>query len=182
MKKLLSSSVLALAVCAMMAPELFAGRCFGLFPHCGCRCRRGNCCTVCVKPYNAFTPTCCGNINVTVGCCAPGGGQGPGVCYNPLPANCNPMGMEMGCEGGMDCGQVISMGPTSTPVPNAASASPQTKQPAMPYGGPVQSASYRVPQYPAYSYGYNPYGYASTTPVGQSQNGPSYWYDAVGGR
>jgi hypothetical protein len=55
MKRLLSLAMLATAALASSATPSFAGT-FGLF-YCGRWC---NCCDVCIRPYNAFSPVCCG--------------------------------------------------------------------------------------------------------------------------
>jgi hypothetical protein len=69
MKRLFTLALLASTVVASIAPPSFGGT-FGLFycGRCGC-CGCGGCC---VRPYNAFTPVCCGGM-ADLGC---GGGCG----------------------------------------------------------------------------------------------------------
>ena len=132
MKKMLFSMIVGVASLGMAAVPSQAGT-FGLFVcggHCdscgGCgffhHCCNKCCSTICIRDYNAFSPSFCGNM-----------------CFN----GCNPFcgGCNTGCA---NCGPTIQgvpsyggcaaepCGPVSVPGPGAQ---------AMPYGGPVQSAA-----------------------------------------
>jgi hypothetical protein len=184
MKKLLSSTVLALAVSAGMTAPSFAGCCFGLFPKlCGC-CGCGA--KFCVRQYNAFSPVCSGTVFCD-GCCPFGacggyGGYGPygyGMCpaggcgacgvmpFSGLPA-CGPNG----CADGACLGTL----PAADPVvgaPNTPNA------PAAPL--PAGTTSQRVNDRPIQNATYHPTSYAppSTAAPMHTQPqliaAPSYW-------
>ena len=64
MKKVLLSAILGLAA-VTLTPALSHAGTFGLITGCGCGCCSK--CEFCVRPYNAFTPVCCGNITC-MGC------------------------------------------------------------------------------------------------------------------
>jgi hypothetical protein len=86
----------------------------GLFKHCCSKC----CSTICVRDYNAFSPSFCGNM--TFNGCNPLCGGSPG---------CGPS-----IQGCPSCGGCAAepCGPAMNPGPEARS---------MPYGGPAQSAA-----------------------------------------
>src|SRR4051794_41712875 len=81
MKKILVLGLLSLTALSVLPQQLFAfKRCWRC-----CRCTQ----RIIVRPYNAFTPVCCGSITgigcnpLSLGCCAPGAGFmgcGPGPC------------------------------------------------------------------------------------------------------
>ncbi len=78
MKRLFPLALLAAAALAASAQPSFGGT-FGLF-YCGRWC---NCCNVCIRPYNAFTPVCGGMGEIMGGgCCKWGHGWpiGSGCC------------------------------------------------------------------------------------------------------
>lgn len=137
MKKALLSSFLGLASLALWAAPSVAGT-FGLIPcHCwpcgGCGCCCGKCCsTICVRPYNAFSPCCSGTIFCDG--CMPLGSPGCGqpACGCPSPGVLNYQGVP-GCA------------EQTAPPPAAAHTQ------AAPYGGPVQAAVYQdsAPRLPA---------------------------------
>jgi hypothetical protein len=143
MKKMLFSMIVGLASLGMGAATSQAGT-FGLFV-CGGGCGEcggcGHCClfkhccskccsTICIKDYNAFSPSFCGNM--TFNGCNPfcGGGCGAG---NP---GCGPSIQAFPACGGC---AADSCAPSCIPGPGAQ---------AMPYGGPLQSAAMGRP-YPA---------------------------------
>ncbi|HZU37358.1 MAG TPA: hypothetical protein VFA18_15650, partial [Gemmataceae bacterium] len=93
MKKLIVFASLSVAGLILSSSQASAWWCH----HC---CHDNKCCTtICLRPYNAFTPVCCGNlscngccpINMTQGCCGNGacgyGGYGYGGCGN---GSCGP--------------------------------------------------------------------------------------------
>jgi hypothetical protein len=160
-----------------------------------CRCYK-KCCTVCCKPYNAFSPSMSGCINFD-GCCPQfgfhpqgppqggfdpscgDGGCGDGGCVaghvpggwggaEYLPSQGGPSGLPPG-------GQLPAPGtqpfqaPTPMPLPPGSGA--QSSYPMM-YGQPVQPIGYPpVPQY-----GYQG-GYPSPVPMGYGPASyPGYWY------
>ncbi len=182
MKNLLLSAILGLAAVAV-TPALSQAGTFGLFTGCGCCC---NSCTFCVRPYNAFTPVCSGNITC-MGCmpfACPGYGC-PGYGY---PAPYAPdYSTPVESEGGACCGtpeadgKVIGDNNNLPPLPKVGQPEPlpnPTQQPAVttpaqsmrqvnPYG--TVQAGYR----PVYVPTYNPYGYYNYyAPMGQT---PYYW-------
>ncbi len=146
------------------------------FHHC-CGCRH-HCCEmhICCRPYNAFTPICCGNLFCD-GCCPNPCAAASGCCAMPsygcgMPAPC--MGGFDGCgygacvPGACDAGPMMPpslppvgaplppgpatpVAPTPTTMPPAFNHTAQYGAPAMPYG--VWPASY----YPGYYYGYAGY-------------------------
>jgi hypothetical protein len=138
MKNILRAAVLSLAALAFSAPAAMAGT-FGLFT-CGGHCCKG--CCFCIRPYNAFSPVCCGSVTMDGAGFANGGG-GLQLNYGGLPA-----------EG---CGCAMApMAPSPAmamyaPMPPAAPyAVPQA--PPGPYYG-VQPAGYYMPvYYPAFNY------------------------------
>jgi hypothetical protein len=147
MKKLLLSAFLGFATLAL-TPALSQAKTFGLFTGCGlCCCSK---CTFCVRPYNAFTPVCSGNITC-MGCCMPfapqpnyGGldypGAGPGC---PAP----------GYGGETILGQVQTL-PALPPLP--APGGTTTVQPT-PGPAPGQQPTIITPV-PGTSMAPNPYG------------------------
>jgi hypothetical protein len=142
MKKLLFSSLLGMASLCMWAAPSQAWT-FGLIPcHCRpCGGRCGRCCsTICIKPYNAFSPVASGSMCFD-GCApfcnaCPGGYPGMypgGACagYNPGMNNYQGAPACNGC-------------PTdATPCPQ-----PGPGAQAMPYGGPIPPAYGYAPAYP----------------------------------
>jgi hypothetical protein len=143
MKKLLYTGLLGFAALTLMSAPVQAHT-FGLFIHHRC-CRCCDKCSVCIRPYNAFTPVISGNL-VADGCfpfSGAGGNGGPGACA-PL------------CAVGETCA-------AATPESSAEMAAAQyqylmyqqqmaaqyqqqmTVPPTTPYG-PIQSTGY-VPGY-----------------------------------
>jgi hypothetical protein len=195
MKKLLLSTVLGLAALAMM-PALSQAGTFGLFTGCGwfgcCGCGSSSC-TFCVRPYNAFTPVCAGNITC-MGCmpfmspCPNYSGMNYcGPMANACPAA--PYGSPaLGSEGSWsNCtpslpNEVSGTSPALPPLPSAQPANPLPPAPIPvglqpstttsmmpnPYYGMIQ-AGYR----PVYPVTYNPYvNYGYYGPMGAT---PYYW-------
>src|SRR5438046_6624672 len=81
MKKHFLVGYLSVAALALNGPAAQAG----LLHHC-CGCHK--CCTyLCVRPYNAFSPVCCGSVSC-IGCCPMFGGMGGGMDCGP----CGPVG------------------------------------------------------------------------------------------
>jgi len=179
MKKLLLAALLSLAGVGLSAGESFA------WPlHCFRRCCAGSA-TICVKPYNAFSPSVFGSI--TADGCFPMAIANHGPCYPP-PAFGPPPGFgPMGC--GMDgagCGACFAgagpggpgmagpppgapmMMPPGAGVPNFQAPPPTPMPPGNPAGAqawasPLQAAGY----YPGYA----------PMPWMQPQGYPGYWYN-----
>ena len=134
MKKVLFSSILGLASLCLGAAPSQAGT-FGLFVGCGpCGGRHcGKCCsTICIHPYNAFSPVASGSMCFD-GCSpfcntCPAGFPGGGAChgFNQGAPACN------GCP-------TDACAPSQLPGPGAQ---------AMPYGGPIPPAYGYAPAYP----------------------------------
>jgi hypothetical protein len=195
MKKLVVVACLSLATVGMASGQAFA---------LGCGCRKCGCCykfSICCRPYNAFSPICCGNLCCD-GCC--------GCCCQP-PCGCS---LHLGCNGhaGPDCsclghlpahddhghGPAVTspaapaasppVGPMPTPLPKGAPAGPTTLQlPAPAYFGPVQNATYQpayyggygmpMGPYAAYGYGHPQMQPAMMPPMGMPMGGmPGYGY------
>src|SRR5262245_56186770 len=101
MKKLYAVAYLSLATLGLASSDAFAAGC------CRCKCKK-HCCysySICCRPYNAFSPICCGNMCCD-GCC----GQCQPSCGCNLTLGC---GCAAGCAGG-DCsclGQLPAPGP-----------------------------------------------------------------------
>jgi len=147
-----------------------------------CCCYR-KCCTFYCKPYNAFSPCCCGSVCFN-GCCP--------IQQQPCPPPCPPATCCAdscgGCGGpgflpGAPTGPTMGTPPTTTPggqqfTPPAPQQLPQGAGargylPARPFMPAVQPVGY----YP-YVYPYaNPYaGYPAAPMPVQPMNVPSYWY------
>src|SRR5262249_42641279 len=86
MKKLLLVGLLSAAVLTLNSPAAQAGiikRCLGR--DC-CKCSM----SLCVRPYNAFSPVCCGCLTC-MGCCPFTGGMDGGMGCGPMgPPACMP--------------------------------------------------------------------------------------------
>ncbi len=180
MKKLLLAALLSLA-----GVGLSTGKASAWLFHCR-HCCAGSA-TICVKPYNAFSPSVFGSItadgcfpmavvNHGPACGAPGCGMPP--YFGPM--GC---GMEGACCGGGFAGPVGPTGPVGpggppqgvpTMLPPGAGvpnfqAPPPTPMPvgtpvgAQPWGSPLQAAGY----YPGYA----------PMPWMQPQGYPGYWYN-----
>jgi hypothetical protein len=143
MKKMLFSMIVGLASLGMGAATSQAGT-FGLFVcgggcgecggcgHCGLfsHCCSKCCSTICIRDYNAFSPSFCGNM-----------------CFN----GCNPF-CGGGGAGNPGCGPSIQMLPACSGCPADPCAPADVSGPsaqAMPYGGPVQSAATARPYPPS---------------------------------
>ncbi len=150
MKKLLAIGVFTLASLWLTPGTSSAGGTFGLFTQASCwpwsclaTCGCNKCCaTICVKPYNAFSPTCSGTIYCDGFCplnnrCG-GFGIGTGGGYGTLP-EAGP-----GCEGTPVGGLPLESQPT-VGVPQGVNTS-RLWQNAAPYYGPVQ-VGYTIPAY-----------------------------------
>jgi len=145
------------------------------------------CCTICVKPYNAFSPVAFGSVCFD-GCnpiqsCPPYFG-GPSCC--PAPAGCD------GCAPGHLPPSNPGPGAPHHPGPGAGAPGFQSPMPApLPPGtgagamypnwsyppqygqyGMVQPTGYRTAYYPNYYYGYGPMMPPGGYPMG---NLPAYW-------
>jgi hypothetical protein len=150
-----------------------------------CRCYN-KCCTVCCKPYNAFSPSMSGCINFD-GCCPQFGcNQGPpqggfdqccgdGSCVaGNLPGGVEYLPSQGGPSGLPQNGQLPAPGtqpfqaPTPMPLPPGSGAQ---SHPVM-YGPPVQPIRYP----PVAQYGYQG-GYPSPVPMGYPPvSYPGYGY------
>ena len=166
MKKLLSIGVLALASLWLTPGTSSAGGTFGLFTQAscwpfgclaGCGCHK--CCTtICVKPYNAFSPTCSGTMYCDgfcpIGAQGAGFGIAPSGGYGTLP----PAGS---CGDGAPVDMTPYEGQPTTVVPQGVNTS-RMWQNAAPYYGPVQIG---------YTYPTNAPRYAAPQPMAV----PYYW-------
>lgn len=168
MKKLLFAAVLSLAGVGLTSGQASAGIFHCLFG----RCHKCSDCetTLCVKAYNAFSPTCFG----TLWCngCAPISGPGfgyanhgplvDGACYGPdclggLPYAAAPM---MPAVPGVPQSAIAAQAPTGpvfqAPVPSPLPTNVNTRSQAWPYPAP-QANPYGAPQA-------NPYGWYQQPP------------------
>ncbi len=157
---------------------------FGVFPHCFHK----NYSVIVCRPYNAFTPICCGNV-VCDGCCPSPYCGGPS-CQLPI-QNC----FAPAC-GGLTYGpnsfvpyavsQPQMMQTPAIPTQNAPSFTPPPPLPNTVYNQtsmgypaqgmvPVQPASYYPPQYPTYPTNFYPVNNYPMVPPMPMQV-PSYWY------
>lgn len=159
MKKLLFSSILGLAALGMSAAPSHAWT-FGLIPHhcwpCSCfGCGCDKCCgTVCIRPYNAFSPVASGSMcfdGCNPFCCGGYPGGNPG-CYGG-----GPVGMTLpACDGCPTADAPAAPGaPTATPAAPAPAANPGSGAQALPYNGPMSAAV--------------PYGYGPMAPPNAAQ-------------
>jgi hypothetical protein len=186
MRKLLFAALLSLAGVGLSTGQASAW----LFCH---HCCSGSA-TLCVKPYNAFSPSCFGTIAcdgcfpVSFGNHGPyppwAYGGGPGCCPPAWDACCPSLGCAMDGAGCGSClpgaappgpttGAPTTLPPASVPAFQAPPPSPMPNGPttgarAWPY--PVQSAGYRGPS--AYYPGYAP------LPWMQPMNYPASWNGA----
>ncbi len=141
---------------------------------------------ICVRPYNAFSPVCCGTICCT-GCCpiqmgCPGPMVPPCAPYMggccPFPEYCCPPSC---CSSG--CCDAPSLpapgntppgpgGPTPPPPPGGFTPPPPTPMPSISHYGPVAA-----PVQPAGYYGYPQYPYPTMPQYSYPQyNYPQYAY------
>jgi len=169
MKKI-AIALLGLAVVAAGVPQVQALCCWRR-----CCCKYST--YICCKPYNAFSPVCCGSICCT-GCC-------PMQCCSPCcpPPCCGPTVVSSNCCEG-DVGSFAPRyippqplpAPTMPPAPNwvPPAPAPMMSQAPMWNMAAVQQAGY----YPGY-YPYQPQGYPTYQPQGywpMPVAAPSYWY------
>ncbi len=181
MKKRILVSLLSVAALALNGPAAQAW--FG-FRHC-CGCSKYST-YLCIRPYNAFSPVCCGSITAT-GCCPMFGGMGfggPGYpppsmpsCFNSC---CAPSYSSSGC---CDSGCLPPAGAVA-PVPNPQGQSlPPSPMPNGP-GGPTFTPPNPTPmptsqhwQAPLpYNYGVvQTAGYQQPYPVPQPAYYPGYY-------
>ncbi len=175
MKKLLFSSILGLAALGLSAAPSQAWT-FGLIPyHCcpfggcgGCGGCCNKCCsTICIRPYNAFSPTVSGSMcfdgcNPFCGGGCPGGGPGgqPGGYPGYYPGG--PGGMTLPpCDGcSTTDGPAASDAPATIQPTPAPAANPGPGALGLPYGGPLQAAGAygRAPMLPPNAGLFAPYG------------------------
>jgi hypothetical protein len=187
MKRFLLAAVLSVGAIALTGGQAPA------FP---LRCKCYNkCCTFCVKPYNAFSPVCCGTLFCD-GCCPQFGCRtqqypaGPGAgCEAGYPDGACADGS---CGGGDACsspaylpsaGAPGSQAPVMTgpatgrqlPIPSTTPFQAPAPLP-LPNGSGAQS-SYPLPfGAPVQPVAY-PYGYQAVPPMGYlPPNFPNYWY------
>jgi hypothetical protein len=152
---------------------------FGLFPCCFHK----NYSVIVCRPYNAFTPICCGNV-VCDGCCPSPYCGGP-TCQLPI-QNCF-----ASAYGGQSCcvpyaASQLSSQPSAIPTQNAPTFTPPPPLPNTVYNQtsmrypaqgmyPVQPAAYYPPQYPTYPMNFYPVNNYPMVPPMPMQV-PSYWY------
>lgn len=179
MKKTLIASAVGLA-----AFGLLSGAALAWFGKC-----KNSCCaykyTICCKPYNAFSPICCGNMFME-GCCPPFGmgcampGCGPG--FKPMggPGYCGAdcFGCESGCLGQLPAPTtggtaVLPLNPAPSPTPGQPGFTPPMPTPldgskplgttptaqgrAIPMPYPVIQPAGYYPYYPPAYYAYPAY-------------------------
>lgn len=191
MKKLLLSIALGLAALSVTPSASQAGT-FGLFTCSSC-CGCSSSCNFCVRPYNAFTPVCCGNITC-MGCmpfCPMPGYSGMmvppayGACQGGACDGAPLVGAETVTNGG--CGTTVNECqkpqtlPPLPPMPQYSQPNPFVNplQP-LPTGvqtptskAPTASGAVQATYNPAYAPAFNPYlNYTYSTPMGQT---PYYW-------
>jgi hypothetical protein len=168
MKRLFPLALLAAAALAGSATPSYAGT-FGLF-YCG---RWFNCCNVCIRPYNAFTPVCGGMGEIMGGGCCKWGHGWPIGCGCPC---CDDCGWRIPfC--GLPCMKHCCCYNDGTPIPGAPAiidgpmSAPTVVAGNMPAPVPaglmaqpaIQPVSYQsavyppaYPAYPVYPMGYAP--------------------------
>lgn len=207
MKKILYSTLFAIAGFALSAVPASAGCTFGLFPHsCGC-CGCGA--KFCVRQYNAFSPVCSGTVFCN-GCCpfgagypgcmpgaggpcaggmCPGGGCGvpfSGMMCCP-PPGCGSCGGGMCANGGCAPGGCADGSCLGSLPPASAATSPATNPSAGPAPLPGSMPSSPTSQAPSYrgieNASYRPAA-APVTPSAapvrmqpRMMAAPSYWND-----
>lgn len=158
MKKFLTAALLALAVSGLSAVPSFAWGTFGLIPHgccCGCCCS----CNVCIRPYNAFSPVCCGSLCCD-GCMPFSGGACGNGCGIPA------------C--GLPASTCMNQLPGTAPAANPTAVA---GAPTQPFGQPNMAAA-AAPQGGLYSAGYHPTfypGYGYGMPQAPAAGVPPYW-------
>jgi hypothetical protein len=179
MRKLLLAAVLGLAGVGLTTEKASAWIFPCLFHSWRCR----DCATLCIKPYNAFSPIAYGSICADG--CFPIAMRPPGMCGFPPPPPC----IEDGCMmNGAGCGLFGPCAPppgepVASPPPAGAPASTAepSKFPAAPppasgasisrgLSYPVQAAAY----YPGGYYPTNPYAYAPRMPAAPWTGYPGY--------
>jgi hypothetical protein len=156
MKKLLVLGLVSLTVLGGLPQLALAG------PFCWrCRCSKYST-YICIRPYNAFSPVCYGNI-MADGCCPlmMGGGQFSGCCPGPSTPSCFTAcapSCTMGFDGG---GCLPAPGNVQQPQAAAPNATPPAQQlPQGPAAGPQFAPPNPAQLNPAaYMWGYNPYLY-----------------------
>ena len=186
MKKRLLTGLLSVLTLALNGPAAQAW--FGCHKCCKSKC----CMNICVRPYNAFSPVCCGNITTIGGCCpmfgggmgGMGGMGGGGPCCGP---SCMPSCFSGGCapsyasSGCCDSGCLPpAAGAPAPPAPNVPLSpmpngpGPQNFTPPMPT--PMSSNSQQVPAPMAYGYsGVQTVGYQPSYPAYQPSYYPGYY-------
>lgn len=189
MKRFLLAAVLSVGTLALTSGQASA------FPF-RCKCYN-KCCTFCVKPYNAFSPVCCGTLFCD-GCCPQFGCKTQQFPAGPCCEAGHPDGAcaDGSCGGGAPWSgpaylpsasgpgvQLPAMtGPASDgqlPIPSTTPFQPPSPLP-LPNGTGAQSyypRPYAAPVQPvAYPYGYQP-AYPPVPPMGYlPPNVPNYWY------
>ncbi len=165
MKKMLSIGVLTLASMWLTAGTSSAGgSAFGLFTQASCwpfncfancHCCCGGCSNICIRPYNAFSPPCCGTL-FTDDLCQMRNQSGCGSAQGALPYGDLP---SVGC---CDSDSGGTLKPTPERAPTAPTpVAPGTKTSFMVPGtfqsyGPMQIGYYYPSYMPAYNYNTQP--------------------------
>jgi hypothetical protein len=187
MKKLLPISILALASLWMTPGTSSAGGSFGLFTQtscwpfsciAGCGCCGSKCCsTICVKPYNAFSPTCSGTLYCD-GFCPMGTPPGYGPPQSAMP----PLSFGSLPSVGDCCGDACEAAVAPPMIPGNFDAQPATNpQPTAPVQFPGPNTSYvypnAVPNYGPMQVGYYypTYSPAPAYNYTQPMAVPYYW-------
>jgi hypothetical protein len=179
MKKLLLSAFLGFAAIAL-TPALSRAGTFGLFTGCGCCCSK---CEFCVRPYNAFTPVCCGNITC-MGCMPFYSTQNYGG-LNGYDTGCpdTTYGANDSCAAPRTPSTATGQGQALPPLQAPPASSPTTVPAPIPQaptttpGSPSYlvnpNATIQAEYRPLYVPTYNPYLYYNYyAPMGQT---PYYW-------
>jgi hypothetical protein len=140
--KLCVLTALSLAGLALSAAPSSAG---WLCHHCGCNCYST---VITCRPYNAFTPVCCGSL-VCDGCCPFGSPNLPsGVACSPMMGN--PL---LGMNHDMAAFNSVYQQPMMVPAPAGALPAqpmPTNLQTQAPMGYPLQPTGYQQGYYPMY--------------------------------
>jgi len=133
MKKFIALAVLSVAGLGMSVGQASA---WWFYHYCCNKC----CTTICLQPYNAFSPVCCGNLacngccpmNITQGCGAPNWGYNSGGWGG----SCGATGYDGCVDGSCSVGQLPILDATQQKTPAPATSAPTTT-PAPAFQGPM---------------------------------------------
>jgi hypothetical protein len=175
MKKAFSVGILTLASLWLTPGTSSAGGSFGVFTATSCWpfncCASCKCCsTICIKPYNAFSPTCSGTLycdgfcplGTPPGCGFPPQSALPGLPCDTLPPagsccgddGCAPAPTPPVTPGGSDVKPTANPLPFVQPAPLLEQNTSRVLPNQVPYYGPIQVGYYYPMSNPAYNYHY----------------------------